>query len=247
MNTFLWISLTLFLINLPFVVVVVILSLISKLTKNVEIHYNISGFYQISNLEIRIISQKQILIFFLKHIGIELIWFRIRILIRNFLIIGSLESLEEVEMNDLIRMVLAKIRNNGIPQNKLENNDVFQNKKNKYVQKIINLIDKFKNNDKKEKDIMEIEKLEDLNKNQTKISLYEKIITQLIILFDLMIINLEVFFNLSKSKSSYNVRLEKLHVGGLKGQNKVHKIFIYFLKYIFSFIISLTITTSTVF
>jgi len=222
MNTFLLLSFLIFLIHLPFILLIIFLSLINKLNKNIQINYSISGFYKISNLEIRISDAKKSIILFFKNIGFDLIWFRIRIYIKNFYVIGSLESIEDKELNDLIKMIMTKIRSNGIPFSpNLENNKNFIAKKNKYIKKIFSLMDYSKTNEKKEKEFNEIEKLEDLNRYQPQNTLKEKIITQLIILFDIMIIHSEVYFELSNSKSSYLIQLEKLHFGGLKGQNKV--------------------------
>lgn len=221
MTTLFLISLLIFLIHLPFALIIISLSLISKLNKNIEINFNISGFYKISNLEIRISDSNKTIILFFKNIGFELIWFRIRIHIKNFYVIGNMESIEDQELNDLIKMVMTKIRTNGIPFVDLQNNSNFVRKKNKYFEKIVSLLDNYTNYDKKEKVFNEIEKLEDINKNQPKITLKEKIITQLIILFDIIIVHSEVYFELNRSKCSYLIQLEKLHFGGLKGQNRV--------------------------
>lgn len=225
MNAILLVSLLIFLIHLPFILLITFLSLISKLKKNIEINFNISGFYKISNLEIRFSYSNKTIILFFKKIGFEFIWFRIRIQIKNLYIIGNMESLEDSELNDLIKMVMTKIRSNGIPFNDLEKNKNFIEKKKKYFDKIISLLDNYSTYDRKEKEFNEIEKLEDLNKNQPKISLKETILTQLIIFFDLIIQQSEIYFELSKSKCSYLIQFEKLHIGGLKGQNRVFKFF----------------------
>ena len=221
MTTLFLISIFIFLINLPFILIIILLSLINKLNRNIEINFNISGFYKISNLEIKITDLNKIIILFFKNIGFEFIWFRIRIQIKNLYVIGNMESIEDPELNDLIRMITTKIRTNGIPFAHMENNNNFLGKKNKYFEKIKSLLDNYTNYDKKEKEFNEMEKLEDLNKNQPKISLKEKILTQLIMFFDLIISHSVIYFELSRSKCCYLIKFEKLHLGGLKGQNKV--------------------------
>ncbi len=220
-------------IHLPFITILILLSLINKFNKNIQINFYISGFYKISNLEIKITDSKKTIILFFKNIGFDLIWFRIRINIKSFHLIGSLESIEDKELNDLIKMIMTKIRSDGIPFSpNLENNINFNSKKNKYINKIFSLMDNFKTIDIKEKDLNEIEKLEDLNKNRPKNSLKEKIFTFLIVLFDIIIIQSKVYFELSDSKTSYLIQLEKLHFGGLKGQNKVRILKIFHFKII---------------
>jgi len=221
MTTIFLISLMIFLIHLPFILIIILLSVINKLSRNIEINYNISGFYKVSNLEIRLSDSNKTIILFFKKIGFELIWFRIRIHIQNFYVIGNIESIEDQELNDLIKMIMIKIRTNGIPNTDIQNNNNFLQKKKKYFERIVSLLDNYTNYDKKEKELNEIEKLEDLNKDHPQISLKEKIITQLIILFDIIIVHSEVYFELNKSKYSYLIQLEKLHFGGLKGQTRV--------------------------
>jgi len=224
---FLLISFIIFLIHLPFILIITFLSVINKFKKNIEINYNISGFYKISNLEIKILDSNKTIILFFNGISFELIWFRIRIQIQKFHFIGNLNSIEDKELNELIQMVMTKIRTNGVSSSILENNQFFQTKKDKYKQKIDSLLNIYQKNDVEEKEFKEIEKLEELNKHQPNSTFKEKIITQLIIFFDIIIISSGIYFELSESKGSYLVHLGKLHIGALKGQNRVNFKIIY--------------------
>lgn len=221
MNTLLLISFFIFLITLPFIVVISLILLFNKLSKTIKIEFKISGFYKISNLRIKFISTKNTFILFFKQIGLELIWFRLRIKIKSFGFIGRLESLENEEITELVEMIIKKIKLDGINYIKLENNLRFLAKKNKYTNKIFELLDKYNTPHKKEKKIIHIGKLEDLNKNHPKISFIERIISILIILIDVKFIDIKLFFELTNSPSIYILTLEKLHFGVLKGYNKV--------------------------